>query len=203
MTDIVYYFKNNLYIDLTNKCPVKCKYCIKYKWRYKFYGYDLKIKKVPTVEEVINVLKESIKKHPKFKEIVFCGYGEPLIEYEKVVEISKWVKDNYPKAKIRVNTNGLANAYHKKNVLKYLKGFIDKIYISLNAHDQQTYSKLHITNIKTPFNKIINFIKQAKKYIPEVVVTTVEHPEIDIKKVQTIVKRLKVQFKKREFLDEQ
>ncbi len=201
MKDIVYYFKNNLYINLTNRCPVMCKYCIKYKWRYKFYGYNLQIENNLPVRLVIEKLKEAIKKHPEFKEVVFCGYGEPLMEYKKVVEITKWLKENYPTIPVRVNTNGLANAYHKKNILKNLKGLVDKIYISLNAHDQKTYYKLHITKINRPFNKILNFIKQARKYIPKVVVTSIEHPDIDTKKVKLIVKKLKVQFRKREFLN--
>ncbi len=200
MSDIVYYFKNNLYINLTNKCPVKCRYCIKYKWDYKFYEYDLRIKET-VVEEVLAKLEESIKKYSGVKEVVFCGYGEPLMEYKKVIEISKWLKKNYPKIKIRINTNGLANAWHKTNVLKYLKGLVDKIYISLNAHNEKVYKKLHITKIKSPFKKILDFIETAKKYIPQVVVTTIDYPGIDKKEVKKIVKKLKVKFKSRKFLD--
>lgn len=199
MNNIVYFFKNNLYINLTNRCLVKCSYCIKYKWNFNFYGYNLKLDKEPTYKDVIKDLTLKLKKYPDVKEIVFCGYGDPLIRWKQVAKISKWIKENYPHIKIRVNTNGLATAYFNENILEKLKGLVDKIYVSLNAHNEKTFGLLHKTKIKKPFNKILSFIKKAKKYIPLVVVTTIQHPQIDIAKVKKIAQELNVEYLPREY----
>lgn len=199
MKNIVYFFKNNLYINLTNRCLVRCSYCIKYKWNFNFYGYNLKLNKEPNSKEVIKELTTKLKEYPDVKEIVFCGYGDPLIRWKEVAKISRWIKDNFPHIKIRVNTNGLAVAYFKENIQEKLKNLIDKIYISLNAHDEKTFNLLHKTKIPSAFKKIISFIKSSKKYFPEVAVTTIKHSLIDIKKVKKIADKLKVKFIEREY----
>lgn len=162
-------------------------------------GYNLGLKKEPSIDKVKKAIKKEISLHNSLKEIVFCGYGEPLLRWQAVKKISSWIKQNYPQIKIRVNTNGLAAAYAKVNICRELAGVIDSISVSLNAHDERTYQKLHKTSIKQPFKKIINFIKQAKKYMPEVIITTISHPQIKIDKVKSIAEKLKVKFKLREF----
>lgn len=199
-SNIVYKYKDALYINVTNRCPVKCKYCIKYRWKLKFRGYYLGLSEEPTKNQIIAELKKQLKIYPNVKEIVFCGYGEPLLRWELVKQISKWIKKNYPLLKIRVNTNGLANAYYRKDVLKELRNLIDAISISLNAHSGKIYAKLHETKIEHPFNKIIEFVTQAKQYFPQVVITTIKHPEIDIDKIRSLVKKLNVKFRIRPYL---
>ncbi|MCS7228072.1 MAG: TatD family nuclease-associated radical SAM protein [Endomicrobia bacterium] len=199
-SDIVYKYKEALYINVTNRCPVKCLYCIKYSWKFKFRGYYLGLNREPTKKQIISILKKQIKLYPEIKEIVFCGYGEPLLRPRLVREVSEWVKDYIPTVKIRINTNGLANAYHKKNILPMFKGIVDSVSISLNADSEEFYAKFHKTTIVYPFRQIINFIKQAKKYFSEVVVTTIEHPQLDVNKVKKIAKKLGVKFKLRPYL---
>lgn len=196
---VVYKYKNNLYINLTNRCCVKCSYCIKYKWNKIFRGYNLGLNHEPEITEIKNAIKKKLSSDIRIKEVVFCGYGEPLLRWETVKEVSLWIKQNFPKYKIRVNTNGLAAAYTKTNICKELSSVVDSISVSLNAHDEKSYLKLHKTSIKQPFKKILNFIKQAKKYIPEVTVTTIKHPQINIVKVKNIVNKLKVKFKVRKY----
>ncbi len=198
--NIVYKYKDNLYLNITNRCPVKCVYCIKYRWKSRFRGYYLGLNKEPRFEEVIKELNKKLKIYCNIKEIVFCGYGEPLLRWEILKKVTLWIKKNYPEIKIRINTNGLASAYKKINIPKKLEGLIDTISVSLNAHNQKVYNTLHKTKIKSPFNKIINFIKQAKKYSSKVVITTILHPKIDVDKVKKIAEKLKVEFRQREYL---
>ncbi|MCS7152197.1 MAG: TatD family nuclease-associated radical SAM protein [Endomicrobia bacterium] len=200
MGNIAYLYKDNLYLNITNKCCVRCSYCIKYRWNKLFRGYNLGLNGEPTVEEVKKELKRFLNSNVKIKEIVFCGYGEPLLRYNVVKEISLWVKNKFPQYKIRVNTNGLASAYTKVNICKELSGIIDSICISLNAHNEEVYLRLHKTSIKHPFRAIINFIKQAIKYIPVVTVTAIKHPLVDIAKVKKITEKLGVRFRTRRYL---
>jgi TatD family-associated radical SAM protein len=198
---IVYKYKNNLYINITNRCPVKCSYCIKFRWKKLFRGYNLGLDKEPSFKEICNELEKKLVLYPDIKEIIFCGYGEPLLRWKIVKKVALWIKKNYfNKYKIRVNTNGLANAWYKMNICKHIKDYVDSISVSLNAHNEEVYLKLHRTNINKPFDKIIKFIKQAKKDIKEVIVTTIAHPMIDVNKVRTIAKQLGVKFKLRKYL---
>ena len=200
-SNIIYKYKNNLYLNITNKCPVKCSYCIKFRWKKFFRGYNLSLYKEPNLKQICNALNKKLMIHPNVEEIVFCGYGEPLLRWRIVKQVALWIKKKYPnKYKIRVNTSGLASAYCRLNVCRLIKNAVDSISISLNAHNEDIYLKLHKTSIDKPFDKIIRFIEQAKKYISEVVVTTINHPLIDINKAKQIAKKIGVKFKLRKYL---
>jgi len=197
-SSIVYRYKNNLYINITNRCTMRCNYCIKYKWKWKFRGYYLKLKKEPGYREIISAINKNLN---DIKEYVFCGYGEPTIRFELLKKIARYLKK---KNKIvRINTNGHGNLINKRNICPEMKGMIDKISISLNAENPQKYFLLHRPKfgIKT-FNSVLNFIKECKKHIPEVVITAVNLPNVDIKKCKKIAEKLGVKFVVRPYLDE-
>jgi len=197
MNTISYKVDDNLYLNITNRCMMACPYCIKYKWANKFHGNDLKLEKEPTAAEII----ASIGDPKKYNEIVFCGYGDALVRADVTKEVAKWIKDNG--GKVRINTAGLANRYHNKNVLKELAGAVDAISISLNGSDAKQHNEINRPQFgEESFNEIINFAKEAKKYIPSVTITTVELPGIDIEKVKKIALDAGVSFRAREYLDE-
>jgi TatD DNase family protein len=188
---------NNLYLNITNRCMMSCPYCIKHKWGNDFNGNDLKLEKEPTAQEVIN----SIGDPKKYGEIIFCGYGDALVRPQEVKEISKWIKDKG--GKVRINSAGLANRYHGKNILPQFKGIIDTISISLNGSNPKEHNELNRPMYKEEsFDEIIKFAKEAKKYIPEVVITAVELPGLDVSKVAEIAKKAGVSFRARSYLDE-
>lgn len=197
MNNISYIYGDNLYLNITNKCMMACPYCIKHKWANDFRGNDLKLDKEPAVDEVIKAIEDP----KKYNEVIFCGYGDALIYPEKTAEISKWIKDNG--GKVRINTAGLANRYHGKNILPDLKGLVDIISISLNGADPKEHNELNRPMFKEEsFNEIINFAKKAKEYIPKVVITAVELPGLDVSKVQKIAEEIGVSFRVRPYLDE-
>ncbi len=198
--NILYPYKKKLYLNITNRCPIKCSYCIKYKWQWKFRSHYLKLAKEPSFKEIILLLsKYNIN---KYKEIVFCGYGEPFMRFYLLKKVAQWIKKNYPKTKIRVNTNGLGNVINKQNVCKSLNKIIDTISVSFNAHNETVYSKLHKTKISRPLQKIIGFIKNCKKYVNNVTITTIQHPLIDKEKIKSTAKKLGVNFRNRKYLNQ-
>jgi TatD DNase family protein len=198
MNTIVYVFGENLYLNITNRCTMACPYCIKNKWDNNFNGNNLKLEKEPSAKEVI----ESICDPKKYKEIIFCGYGDALIRIEEVKEIAKWIKENG--GTVRINTAGLANAYHDKNILPELKGLVDIISISLNGANSEEHNRINNPMLKDKsFDEIIKFVTEAKKYISEVVVTVVEFPGFDTSKVKEIADKLDVRFRSRPYLDDE
>ncbi len=197
MNTIAYVYGDNLYLNITNRCMMACPYCIKHKWANDFRGNDLKLEKEPGVKEVI----EAIGDPKKYGQIVFCGYGDALVKPEEVKEISKWIKDKG--GKVRINTAGLANRYHGKNILPELKGLVDTISISLNGSTPEEHNAINRPMFKEEsFDEIIKFAKEAKKYIPEVVFTAVEFPDFDVSKVEKIAKDAGIDFRVRPYLDD-
>jgi TatD DNase family protein len=172
-----------------------CPYCVKHKWFNNFNGNNLKLEREPSYEEVI----ESIGDPKKYNEVVFCGYGDSLINLEIVKEIARWINRHY--GKVRINTAGLANRYYGRNILPELKEFVDVISISLNGSNSREYNELNKPMFKEEsFDEVIEFAKKAKDCIPEVVITAVESLGFDVLKVEEIAKKIGVKFRMRCFL---
>ena len=61
-----------------------------------------------------------------------------------------------------------------RSTAPFLEGLIDTLSISLNAPDAAAYEKLCRPDFgEEAFDSIINFIKEAKKYVPHVYLTVV------------------------------
>ncbi len=194
---ITYKYQDNLYINLTNRCVMACTYCIKYKWKSKFRGNNLRLEREPSVGEIITAIKDP----KKFREVIFCGYGEPLVRFRVLKQVAGWVKSQG--GKTRVNTTGNFKPHDSKKMLAALKGVIDCMSVSLNAPDAKTYVKINRPKYGiAAFKNVLSFIRLAKRYIPDTTVTTVTLPGIDVSKCRSIAKKLKVNFRVRPYLDE-
>ena len=195
MSSIVYKYGKSLYINMTNRCTNTCTFCIKHNWAGKFQGSNLNLKKEPTAQEVI----KAIKNPKKYDEIVFCGYGEPLLRLDDLKIIAAWIKSKG--VKVRVNTSGQANLVYKRDVTQELKGLVDSISISLNATNPKNYQKLHNSAFGlAAYKAVLDFAKNSKKSIKDVTLTCITMPGIDTTKCSRIAKRLGVKFRLRAFL---
>lgn len=192
---ISYSYKKNLYLNITNRCTNSCTFCLK-NFSWNFAGYNLKLEKEPTKEEVI---KDVIKNYKGEKEIVFCGIGEPLLRIDDVLDISKELKKQF-KVSLRVNTNGQAKLlYPKRNIARELSEVIDAISISLNAENGKKYNLLCRPEFSNAFPKIIEFIKECKEFL-NTTVTIVNLPLVNVDKCRQISESLGVKFRVRDFL---
>ncbi|GAB6184341.1 TatD family nuclease-associated radical SAM protein [Thermodesulfovibrio hydrogeniphilus] len=188
--EIAYKIRDSLYLNVTNRCTNVCKFCVRFHTDY-VKGHNLRLEKEPSAEEVIQAIGE-----PKaYKEIVFCGYGEPFLRLDLIKEVGKWIKEKG--GKIRINTNGHGNLIHGRNILPEIEGLVDSISISLNAQDEETYNKICNPHFPNAYQAVIDFIKEAKKYIPDVQVTVVDMKEVDVKKCEEIANSIGVRFKVR------
>lgn len=191
--NITYKIRNSLYINVTNRCTNECTFCTRSVDPY-VKGHNLSLTKDPSVEEIW----KSIGDPAPYDEIVFCGYGEPLLRLDVIKEVAKRLKQK--RVKVRLNTNGHGNLIHGRNILPELKGLIDSISISLNAENAERYVKLCNPQFKNgTYDEIKRFVIEAKKHIPEVKVTVVDIPsEIDMKECERVAKEeLGVSLKKR------
>ena len=175
---IIYPEYNGLYINLTNRCPCACTFCIRQKTvAAEFDNVEtLWLEHEPTAEEVIAAIKEEAKldRFKNYKEFVFCGYVEPTEALDVLLKVADFLKANYS-LPVRINTNGLDDLINKKPVAPLLAGKIDALSISLNSSNPEIYEKTVRPVFKEKaFPAMLAFAEQAKNYVPKVVLTTVE-----------------------------
>ena len=147
---LVYELDGKIYINLTNKCTNDCIFCLR-KDKDDVCGQQLWLDdEKSTAHDVIMQLK-NFKISP---EIIFCGYGEPLLKLEELKQVAKYIKKNYPDTKTRINTNGHANYVYKRDIVPELKGLIDTISVSLNASNSEEYDKLSQPSFKGAYEEV-------------------------------------------------
>ena len=191
---IVYPIRNSLYLNLTNRCSNLCTFCAK-KASYVVKGHDLELSREPSAEELVQAVGDP----QRYQEIVFCGFGEPLLRLETVKTVAAELKKKG--ARVRIDTDGQANLVYGRNILPELKGFVDAVSVSLNAESPEKYQRL----CRSPFGEesfhgILDFIREAKKVIPEVVATIVAMPGVDVEACRRLAEEeLGVKFKRRAY----
>jgi TatD DNase family protein len=194
---ITYVYHGSLYVNLTNRCTSACTFCIKNKWKGKFRGHDLKLENEPPAADVIKAIGDP----RKYGEVIFCGYGEPLLRLDTLKEVAKWVKANG--GQVRINTSGHANLEYGRDITPELKGLVDAVSISLNASGPKEYVKLHKPKFGVKsFQAVLDFAAACSKHIPDVTLTCIEFPGTDMGKCREIADKLNVKFRSRAYLDE-
>ncbi|MEW6602516.1 MAG: TatD family hydrolase [Nitrospirota bacterium] len=190
--EIAYRIRDSLYLNITNKCTNKCGFCVKFRTSY-VKGHNLRLAKEPTAAQVIKEIGD-----PKaYKEIVFCGIGEPLIRLDVVKKVAVWIKAQG--GRVRINTNGQGNIIHDRNIVPELKDIVDSISVSLDAENEKKYDKVCRPSIKGAYKGVISFIREAVKVIPDVKVTVVKIPGVDVEKCRAVANDLGVELRVRSF----
>ncbi len=191
---IAYPIRNSLYLNLTNRCTNSCIFCAKFK-DFTVKGHHLRLEKDPEFAEVM----AAIGNPESYEEVVFCGYGEPLIRLDLLKDVATELKKKG--IRIRVNTDGQANLVHGRNILPELSGLVDAVSVSLNAPDPETYQHFCRSRFGTDaFEEVKNFLREAKKYIPSVTATAVAIPGIDMEACRRLAEEeLEVVFREREY----
>ena len=169
---IVYKVHNNLYVNLTNRCSCSCVFCLRQNRDHMEESDSLWLDHEPTLQEVKDAFaKEDMS---QYEEVVFCGFGEPTERMDLLLEVAAFVKENYQKP-IRINTNGQANLINGRDVAPELKGLVDTISISLNTPNEEKYNEM-VRSIygDKAYRAMLDFAREAKKYVPNVVLSTVD-----------------------------
>lgn len=197
---LAYRYQDALYLNVTSRCPTACEFCIKFSWNYQYRGNNLLLKKEPSVEEILS----AVDRPSQFSEIVFCGYGESTYRLKEIEEIAYQLKARGAK-QIRLNTIGLGNLIHQRNIVPDLAKFLEVVSISLNTIDPIHWTKIHrpLPEFKEKgFESVVEFIQKCAQQIPQTFVTAVENPEVDFKAFELFVKRLGAEARFRPHLNE-
>ncbi len=169
------FFNDNLrgiYINLTNRCNNDCVFCLRDK-KVMSSEKSLWLEHEPTVEEVIKELDAV--PFNLVKEVVFCGFGEPTIRLAELTKLLHYIKMTYKNIPTRLNTNGLGNLEHGRDITPEFKNILDVASISLNAATAEKYLKLTRSKfgIKA-YAAMFDFAERMKNFVPQVVMTIVD-----------------------------
>lgn len=196
---ILYEVHNGLYVNMTNKCPCRCTFCLRQEKDEMNGSGSLWLEREPSVDEV----KAEFAKFDmsKYEEVVFCGFGEPSERLYDVLEVAEFEKKNY-NLPTRINTNGLSDLIWNKNTAPDYEGKIDVVSISLNTPNKTRYYELTRNKFGIEaFDAMLKFAENVKKYVKKTVLTTVSTTLTaeEEKECAEICKKLGVTYRIRPF----
>ncbi len=172
MMTVTYPVYNGIYVNMTNRCPCACTFCLR-KNSDGVHGSDpLWLEREPSVKEVCQSLDKWDLN--KYDEVVFCGYGEPTERLYDLLEVARYIRSKSP-IKIRINTNGLADLIWNESTAPKLNGLVDTVSVSLNATNKEDYLK----RVRPKFgigayDAMLKFTKECTSHVPNVVMTVVD-----------------------------
>ena len=196
----VYWLDNKLYLNITNKCSNRCFFCLK-NFKRGVGGFNLKFAEEPTVAQIMGELGQVLSMR-NWDEVVFCGFGEPTERLDVLLDVARWIRQHYGRPlRIRINTNGHGYLLNQgRDVAEKLKAAgVDKVSVSLNAGDRDTYMEICKPTFAGAYEAVIEFIQKAKPVL-QVEATAVRMPEVDVTKAKAVANSLGVEFRVREYI---
>lgn len=197
---IVYVFENTLYLNITNRCTNSCDFCVRTVSDGYYSENSLWLEYEPSLDEILTALEKY--KFDDYKEIVFCGYGEPTCRLNIMLQVCRFIRKKSG-IKIRLNTNGHASLIEHHDTAPLFEGLLDTVSVSLNAADAESYQNIcHSEFGKSAFYGMLDFAREVKKYVPEVLFSVVRTtiPESDVEKCKKIADEYGIRLRVRELV---
>jgi len=164
--------KTNVYVNLTNQCTCACTFCLR-NTKEMWESNSLWLKREPSAQEVIAEFAKYDMNN--FNEIIFCGFGEPTMRLDALLEIANYLKQRNENIPLRINTNGLCELQAGKEIAPLFQGLIDTVSISLNASTATEYLRLTRNQFGIQsFDAMLTFAVSCEKYVHHVVLTVVD-----------------------------
>jgi len=195
---VAYGIRSMLYLNITNRCNGRCSFCPRTaavdggeasSAGYYVKGHNLLLDREPTAEEVMDAMGVI----EPYREIVFCGLGEPTLRLEVLLGIARWVRAQGQR--VRLDTNGLGSLQHGRSIVPELKDAVDAVSVSLNAPSAEEYVRLCQPEAgAAAFQAVVDFIREAHDLIPDVTLTAVELPGLDVRTMKKLARDLGVQY---------
>lgn len=194
--DFMYDYGGGLYFNLTNRCPCSCSFCVRSKVDSLGSADNLWLDREPSADEVIAAIKKT--DLSKYTEVVFCGYGEPLVRLKELIAIADYIKE-VSDLPVRVNTNGLGNLIHGRDVMSELAGHVDAVSVSLNAPDSKRYVEICRPEFgEAAYEAMLEFARSAVRIMGDVTMSVVDViSEDEIAKCSEIARKIGAKFRVR------
>lgn len=198
LKDILYTYKDNVYLNITNKCPCACTFCIRSQKNAIGSADNLWLEHNPVFDEVKNAIDNF--DFTGYNEVIFCGYGEPTNAFDLLIKVAQYIRSKI-NIKIRVNTNGLGSLINERDISQELCQNVDAVSISLNCSNEEEYNRVVRPKfgIKS-YSAMLDFASKCKKYIDDVKFSVVDViGEEEISKCQKIADDLGIALRVRKF----
>ncbi len=198
----VYLLDGKIYINLTNMCSNDCVFCIR-AIKEDVVGANLFLDSEQLDIEEVKMQLDSFEPD-RYQEIVFCGYGEPILKLNELKKVAKYIKEKYPHIKIRINTNGQGNLIHKRNIVPELVGTIDSVSVSFNGENKAVYDAISLPKIENAYEGMKDFIKEcvdAGIETTATIVTGYKDYAVDLQSCKSQIEALGAKFRERPWLD--
>ena len=190
---IAYPIADRLYLSITDRCTLACRFCPKTLGSMQVHDYDLSMDHRPGVDEIIAAMGDI----SDYSSIVFCGYGEPTLRLKVLLDVAREVKRR--EGHVRVNTDGLANLVNKRNVLPEMSGLVDALSVSMNAQNESVYNTHCDPALPESWQAMLDFLALAPRWVPDVTATAINGLEgVDIEACRALARKLGVAFRQRE-----
>ncbi|MDL2284052.1 TatD family nuclease-associated radical SAM protein [Oxalobacter sp. OttesenSCG-928-P03] len=187
-----YTIRNNRYLNVTNRCSLRCRFCPKFNGEWSVREYNMRLRHEPTVEELI----EAAGNPADYDEIVFCGMGETTMRLDVLLEVARKLREKG--ARLRLNTSGVANIVHGRDVAPELARYIQSMSISLNAQNEEIYNRHCNPRLPGTYASMLEFIKSARDAGADVTLTALDGlPDVDMAACEAIARELGVKFRRR------
>lgn len=192
---LVYPIRRALYVNVTSRCSNSCVFCPR-QTNPVVKGHNLRLNQDPAAGEAIAAIGDPT----RYEEIVFCGLGEPTLRLDFIKTVAQYVKSRG--VKVRVNTNGQGSLMNGRPICEELRGLVDALSISLNTALPGQYHQLcRPERGENAFLAVVAFIREAKAVIPNVSVTALDMPGVDLDACRKLAGDLGVGFRLRKFND--
>lgn len=196
--EILYIYKSKVYLNITNKCPCACTFCIRSKKDAIGEASNLWLNHSPSFDEV----KQAIDAFDftNFDEIIFCGYGEPTNAFDVLVKTAEYIRSKMD-IKIRVNTNGLGSLVNGRDISKELCSCVDAVSISLNCSNREDYLKTVRPKFGIDsYDEMLDFAKKCRACTENVAFSVVDViGSEEIEKCQKIADSLNIPLRVRKY----
>lgn len=200
---IVYPYRGGLYLNLTNRCPTACRFCVKRAWRWRYRGSDLRLGDLePTASEAWDAVLRSAREG-EFKEVVYCGYGECAYRLPAMTVLGRKLRRHFPRLRLRLNTIGLGSLIWGRDIIPELRRCLDAVSVSLNTADPEQWLRLHAPlkpYRERGFSSVIEFIRGCARAGLETTVTAIDQPGVDLEAVRKLARELGAGFRPRPLL---
>jgi TatD family-associated radical SAM protein len=190
---IAYTIDDRRYLSITDRCTLACEFCPKTQGSMQVHNYDLSFNHRPDTDEIISAMGQV----SDYSWIVFCGFGEPTLRLKTLLEVATHIKQEG--GRVRLNTDGLANRVHKRNVLPEMAGCIDALSVSLNAQNESVYNRHCVPALENSWQSVLDFLQLAPANIADVTATAINGLEgVDIDACRQLAEERGVKFRQRE-----
>jgi TatD family-associated radical SAM protein len=192
VANIAYALHGNCYLNITNRCTLRCRFCPKHRRNWVVQSYDLSLKREPSIAQVLTAVADPGRYH----EVVFCGLGEPTQRLDVLLPVARAVKRRG--GQVRLNTDGLANLIHGRDVTGELAGCVDRISVSLNAQNVEVYERHTRPKVTGAYPAVLDFVRAARHHAIDVTITAIDGlTGVDIFACRRIATELGVGFRRR------